>query len=155
MQALLPEVVTLIQKNTDADQRQWNLILPQAPWPLPKILGDWDLLFLAIYNLTDNALKYTRRGDTIEIRARQDDGYLVVEVADTGIGIPTTALPHVWEELYRGENSQSVAGSGLGLALVKAIVELHKGKVTLASRSETGTNVTIQLPITTIGSDSM
>ena len=155
MHDLLTEVVTLVQKNPDADQRQWNLILPQAPWPLPDILGDRDLLFLAIYNLTDNALKYTRPGDTIEIRARQDTGYLVVEVADTGIGIPAAALPHVWEELYRGENSRRVAGSGLGLALVKGIVERHAGQVTLASRIEQGTNVTIQLPIPARSSASL
>lgn len=155
MHDLLTEVVTLVQKNPDADQRQWNLILPQAPWPLPDILGDQDLLFLAIYNLTDNALKYSLNGDTIEIRARQDAGYLVIEVADTGIGIPAAALPHVWEELYRGENSWRVAGSGLGLALVKGIVELHKGQVTLASRIEQGTNVTIQLPVPPGSSDSI
>jgi signal transduction histidine kinase len=80
---------------------------------------------------------------------------LVIEVADTGIGIPAAALPHVWEELYRGENSRRVAGSGLGLALVKGIVELHKGQVTLASRIEQGTNVTIQLPVPPGSSDSI
>ena len=147
MRQLLTEVVELVQENPETERRQLTLILPQAPWPLPDVSGDWDLIFLALYNLVDNALKYTRPGDTIEIRARQDDGYVAVEVADTGIGIPVEALPHVWEELYRGENGRSVPGSGLGLALVKAVVERHGGRVALESRIEQGSNVTIRLPI--------
>jgi len=147
MRQLLSEVVELVQEKPEMERRQLNLILPQAPWPLPDVSGDWDLLFLAIFNLADNALKYTRPGDTIEIRARQDDDYVMVEVADTGIGIPAEALSHVWEELYRGENGRSVPGSGLGLALVKAVVERHGGRVALESRIEQGTNVAVWLPI--------
>ncbi len=147
MHQLLSEVMELVQEKPETKQRQLDLILPQAPWPLPDVSGDWDLLFLAFYNLADNALKYTRPGDTIEIRARQDDDYVVIEVADTGIGIPAEALPHVWEELYRGENGRSVPGSGLGLALVKAVVERHGGRVALESRIKQGTNVTVRLPI--------
>lgn len=150
MRQLLAEVVELVQKKPETKRRLLNLILPQAPWPLPEVSGDWDLLLLAIFNLADNALKYTCPGDTIEIRARQDDMYVVVEVADTGIGIPADALPHVWEELYRGENGRRVAGSGLGLALVKAVIERHGGSVALQSRLEQGSNVTIRLPITTV-----
>ena len=150
MRQLLSEVVELVQEKSETDRRQLNLILPQAPWPLPDVYGDWDLLFLALYNLADNALKYTRPDDTIEIRARQDGEYVAIEVADTGIGIPAEALPHVWEELYRGDNGRSVPGSGLGLALVKAVVERHGGSVTLESRIEQGSNVTIRLPISTV-----
>lgn len=146
MRQLLSEVVELVQENPEAEHRQLNLILPQAPWPLPDVSGDWDLLFLALYNLVDNALKYTCFGDTIEIRARQDDTYVVIEVADTGIGIPAEAQAHVWQELYRGENSRNVTGNGLGLALVKAVVARHAGTVALDSRVEQGTNVTVRLP---------
>ena len=150
MRQLLSEVVELVQEKSETEQRQLNLILPQAPWPLPDVSGDWDLLFLALYNLADNALKYTRPDDTIEIRARQDGEYIAVEVADTGIGISTEALPYVWEELYQGDNGRSVPGSGLGLALVKAVVERHGGRVTLESRIEQGSNVIIWLPIATV-----
>jgi two-component system OmpR family sensor kinase len=149
MRQLLTEVVELVREKLETEPRQLNLILPQAPWPLPNVSGDWDLLFPALYNLADNALKYTQSGDTIEIRARQDDEYVAVEVADTGIGIPAEDMPHVWEELYRGANGRSVTGSGLGLALVKAVVERHGGRVALESRIEQGTNVTIWLPIAT------
>ncbi len=149
MHNLLVEVAALVQEKPEADQRQISLTLPQAPWPLPNVSGDGDLLFLTFYNLADNALKFSRPGDTIEIRARQENTSVVVEVADTGIGIPLEAQPHVWEELYRGENGRNLPGSGLGLALVRAVVERHGGSVALESKIEQGTNVTVRLPIAT------
>lgn len=144
---LLAEMTSVMQEKPEAAQRQINLILPQAPWPLPHVAGDWDLLFQALYNLADNALKYTRTGDTIEIRARQDGDLVAVEIADTGIGIPADALPHIWEELYRSENGRSIPGSGLGLALVKIIVQRHRGNLLVESKIGKGTNVTLWLPI--------
>ncbi len=149
LHTLLTEVAALVQEKPEADQRQISLSLPQAPWPLPDVSGDGDLLFLTFYNLADNALKFSRPGDTIEIRARQENTSVVVEVADTGIGIPLDAQPHVWEELYRGENGRNLPGSGLGLALVRAVVERHGGSVALESRIAQGTNVTVRLPIAT------
>jgi two-component system OmpR family sensor kinase len=97
---LLSEAVALAQEEqATACQRQVTLTLPQAPWPLPSILGDWDLLFLAVYNLLSNALKFTDPGDRVEVRAFEDGANLVIEVADTGGGIPEAELPHVWQEL--------------------------------------------------------
>lgn len=142
---LLTEVHELITEKA-AGSRKVILSIPQAPWPLPIIVGDWDLLFLAFYNLADNALKFSADGDTIEIRAREDENNVQIEVADTGIGIPADELPHVWEELYRAENGRAISGSGLGLPLVKAIIERHHGMLILTSRSGQGTNITAQLP---------
>ena len=144
---LLQEAVTLAQEQPEADARRLTLTLPQAPWPVPDILGDWDLLFLATYNLLDNALKFTRPGDTVEVRAFESSTFVAIEVADTGPGIPQEELPRVWEELYRGQGARGVPGSGLGLALVRAIVERHGGRVTLRSREGQGTVVTIRLPV--------
>jgi two-component system OmpR family sensor kinase len=143
---LLQEALGLAQEQPGARERRLTLTLPQAPWPLPPVSGDWDLLFLAIYNLLDNALKFTRPGDTVELRASEDGAAVVVEVADTGPGIPTAELPHVWEELYRGEGARGTRGSGLGLALVRAITEGHGGQVTLRSRLGQGTVFTLRLP---------
>ena len=142
---LLTEVDELIREKA-GDKRNIIFSIPRAPWPLPTIVGDWDLLFLAVYNLADNALKFSQQGDTLEIRAREEEAQIVIEVADTGRGIPEAEIPFVWDELYRGENGRSVAGSGLGLPLVKAIIERHNGTITLTSRSGQGTNVTVQLP---------
>ena len=144
---LLQEVVELARDQPEANSRRLALSLPQAPWPLPTISGDWDLLFLAIYNLLENALKYTRPEDTIEIRAREDGERIVVDIADTGPGINAEDLDHVWEELYRGAAARGVPGSGLGLALVRAIAERHGGRVLLQSRAGHGTVFTLQLPL--------
>ncbi|MDY7075885.1 MAG: HAMP domain-containing sensor histidine kinase, partial [Chloroflexota bacterium] len=143
---LLQEAVTLAQEQPESEGRQLTLTLPQAPWPVPDITGDWDLIFLAAYNLLDNALKFTRPGDTVEVRAFEDGPLVAIEVADTGPGIPQEETPRVWEELYRGQGARGVPGSGLGLALVRAIVERHGGRVTLRSRVGQGTMVTIRLP---------
>jgi len=143
---LLQEVVSQAQEQPGVDSRHLNLALPQAPWPVPEVLGDWDLLFLAIYNLLDNALKFTRPGDTVEVRAFDDRAFVVVEVADTGPGIPKEELPRVWEELYRGQGARGVPGSGLGLALTRTILERHDGQVTLRSRLGQGTVVSVRLP---------
>jgi two-component system OmpR family sensor kinase len=110
-------------------------------------MADRDLLYLAVYNLLDNALKFTRPGDTVEVRAFEDGASVVIEVADTGPGIPEDELPHVWEELYRGQGARAAPGSGLGLALVRAIVELHGGQINLRSRAGQGTVFTVRLPI--------
>jgi two-component system OmpR family sensor kinase len=144
---LLEEVVEVAQERPEARQRRLNLTMPQAPWPLTTIEGDRDLLFLAIHNLVDNALKFTSPGDTIEIRAFEDGARLVVEVGDTGPGIPAEELPHVWDELYRGQGARGVPGSGLGLALVQAIADRHGGHVNLRSRSGEGTVFTLRLPV--------
>lgn len=144
---LLREAVTLSREQPEANARQIALILPQAPWPVPDVLGDWDLLFLATYNLLDNALKFTRPGDKVEVRASEDGTFVVIEVADTGPGIPKEEVPQVWEELYRGKGARGVPGSGLGLALARAIVERHGGQVTLRSRPGQGTVVTMRLPV--------
>lgn len=147
LDATLKEAFSLAHDRQGADERQLALTLPQAPWPLPKIQGDQDLLFLAVHNLLDNAIKFTRPGDTIELRAFEDGQRVVIEIADTGPGIPDGELPHVWEELYRGEGARGVPGSGLGLALVRAIAERHSGQVHLRSREGKGTVFTLRLPV--------
>jgi two-component system OmpR family sensor kinase len=143
---LLREALDLAQEQPEAGGRRLALMLPQAPWPVSDVPGDRDLLFLATYNLLDNAIKFTRPGDTVEVRAVEDRTHVTVEVADTGPGIPREELPRVWEELYRGQGARGVPGSGLGLALVRAIVERHGGTVTLRSRTGQGTVVTMRLP---------
>jgi signal transduction histidine kinase len=144
---LLQEAVALAEEQAQARGQRLALTLPQAPWPVPNVPGDRDLLFLAAYNLLDNAIKFSRSGDTVEVRAFEAGNWVTVEVADTGPGIPPEEIPRVWEELYRGQGARGVPGSGLGLALVRAIVELHGGRVTLRSRTGQGTVVTMRLPL--------
>ena len=143
---MLEEIVELIQGLPAAAERRVTLSVPRAPWPLPPVPGDRDLIFLAVYNLLDNALKFTRSGDTVEVRASEDGAGVVVEVADTGLGVPEDELPHIFEELYRGQEARGIAGSGLGLALVKAVVERHGGSVTIRSRPGQGSVFGLRLP---------
>jgi two-component system, OmpR family, sensor kinase len=143
---LLQEAFDITSDHPQAGQRRFTISIPQAPWPLPVISGDQDLLFLAIHNLLDNALKFTRPGDTIELRAFEDGSTVAIEVADTGPGISEEDLPHVWEELYRGMGARGIPGSGLGLALVRAVAERHNGQVNLRSRAGQGTVFTLKLP---------
>jgi len=144
--ALLRDVLALAQEHPRAEGRQLTLTLPRAPWPLPGVSGDYDLLFLALHNLLDNAIKFSRPADTVEMRAFEDGSTVVVEVADTGPGIVPAEVDHVWEELFRGQAARAVPGSGLGLALVRAILARHRGQVGLRSRLGQGTVVTVRLP---------
>jgi len=146
MAGLLTDVISVLEDQANTEDRRLSLILPNAPWPLPDVAGDPDLLLLAIHNLLDNAIKFTAPGDTIEVRAFDDGSDIVIEVADTGPGIPEEEINRIWEELYRGEQARGVPGSGLGLPLVRAIIEKHGGSVELRSRPNQGTVFSVRLP---------
>jgi two-component system OmpR family sensor kinase len=147
LKSLLQETFTFVQDVQRENKRSYSLILPDIPWPLPEVRGDHDLLQLAFHNLLDNAVKFSHEGDTIELRASEDGRNVVVEIADTGTGIPQTEIPHIWQELYRGEGARGIPGSGLGLALTRAIIERHNGSITIRSRVGEGTVATVRLPM--------
>lgn len=154
------DVPDLLQDAVDAahvlpayDGREVSLLIPKVPSPFPNITGDRDLLVLAVYNLIENALKFTGRDDSVEVRALEDGQSIVIEVADSGVGIPPEDLPKIFEELYRGSNARSTEGSGLGLALVNRIVALHNGRIYVRSSQmePRGTVFTMRLPVTRRG----
>jgi signal transduction histidine kinase len=97
-------------------------------------------------NLLDNALKYSPPGGRVEIRAFRRQHEIVVTVSDTGIGILPEELSKVWDRLYRGDKSRSERGLGLGLSLVKAVVEAHKGRVDVSSEPGAGSTFFVYLP---------
>jgi signal transduction histidine kinase len=103
----------------------------------------------ALANLLDNAVKYTRDQGHISITCSSSDEVVEVKVKDDGIGIPLAEQPRIWDRLYRGDKSRTQRGLGLGLSLVKAVVEAHGGKVTVASAEGVGSEFTVSLPIAT------
>ena len=102
-------------------------------------------------NLLDNAIKYTPAGGEVSITGRRRDGDIEITLRDTGPGIAAADLPRIWERLYRGDKSRSEHGLGLGLSLVKAIVEAHQGRVDVASDEGKGAEFRIFLPVARTG----
>ena len=146
---LLEESVEAVKTLPTAQERSVNLLISRVPWPFPPVTGDRDLLSLVFYNLIENAIKFTSRDDSVEIRAREDGKAIVIEVADSGPGIPPDELYRIFEELYRGVNARGIEGSGLGLALARRIVSLHGGSMEVRSRQDDprGTVFTVRLPV--------
>ncbi|MGH2351624.1 MAG: sensor histidine kinase, partial [Chloroflexota bacterium] len=139
VEAVLGEAVALARATPAGEARRVTVSVQGVPWRPGPLLGDGDLLLLAVYNLVDNALKFSSDGAAVEVRAREDGAGTAIEVADTGGGIAGEDLPHVAEELYRGEGARGTEGSGLGLALVDRIAALHGGRLTVRSRLGQGT----------------
>ncbi|MGD8328561.1 MAG: HAMP domain-containing sensor histidine kinase [Acidobacteriota bacterium] len=125
----------------------------ELPESLPSIYGDPPALASVLQNLLSNALKYSRRGGQVTIQARavkSGDGDAVqIAIHDQGAGIPGHEIPHVFEPFYRGKRARDtqVQGSGLGLSLVKQVVEGHGGSVEVVSTPGAGSTFLVQLPV--------
>jgi len=110
------------------------------------VSADRNRMRQVVANLLDNAIKYTPAGGRVEVQTALDGAEAVLSVADTGAGIPAGELPRIWERLYRGDASRSERGLGLGLSLVKAIVEAHGGRVEATSAPGQGSTFVVRLP---------
>src|SRR5581483_2204456 len=120
----------------------------QIPDHLLSVNANAEQLRMAARNLLDNALKYTPSGGTVSLCAATRDGAIEIAVGDTGSGIPPDALAHIFERFYRttSARSQRVRGSGLGLALTRALVEANGGQIRVTSKLGEGSTFTIRLP---------
>jgi len=98
-------------------------------------------------NLLDNAIKYTPSGGRIELEAFRQEQQAVLHIKDTGIGISPEETPRIWDRLYRADQSRSQRGLGLGLSLVKAVVQAHQGRIEVCSQPGVGSLFTLYLPI--------
>jgi heavy metal sensor kinase len=112
------------------------------------VLGDAGWLERLLLNLLDNAIKFTPAGGRIGVNVRRDGAEAVVEVRDSGVGIPPGAVPHVFERFFRGDPARSAGaeGAGLGLSLVKWIADRHGATVAVASQPGGGTTMAVRLP---------
>ncbi|HTA29074.1 MAG TPA: ATP-binding protein [Candidatus Cybelea sp.] len=111
--------------------------------------GDQARIKQVVVNLLDNAIKYTPAGGAIHLNVRADGGKAILEVVDTGIGIPAEALPHVFERFFRVDRARSreIGGAGLGLAIVKSICTAHGGQVEAQSDASHGSRFIVELPL--------
>ncbi|MCP2520413.1 HAMP domain-containing histidine kinase [Candidatus Aminicenantes bacterium AC-335-B20] len=116
-----------------------------------KIRGDKSYLAQMLSNLLDNSIKYNRRNGEVyvELKAMKEKNICILTIQDTGIGIPKTDLPFIFDRFYRVDKARSrkIMGSGLGLSIVKMIVELHKGKITVKSKENEGTTIILNFPL--------
>jgi two-component system phosphate regulon sensor histidine kinase PhoR len=128
---------------------QKGLLFRQRIEPeLPPVMGNADTYQMVIRNLVENAVKFTPSG-SIQIAARRENGSVVLEVSDDGIGIPAEALPHVFKRFYRSQTAveRGVAGTGLGLYMVKESLGHYNGRIGVRSVDGKGTTFTVTLPI--------
>ena len=149
LNCLIKEIIEAVLDLPDYQGRRIEFQFQKAPWTPHPVPGDEDLLSLALYNLLENALKYSTEGDLIEVRLRESNKKLQIEIADTGCGISKEDLPYIFKELYRGKTTQGKQGEGLGLAISKQVIELHQGTIEVQSHmgENSGTVFTIHLPL--------
>jgi len=112
------------------------------------VRGDRSQLAEVFSNLISNSVRYNRRGGQIDVACVHEDGRAVVRVADTGLGIPTASIPHLFDRFYRvdSDRSRSQGGAGLGLAIARRVVEVHRGTIEVESRAGEGSTFTVRLP---------
>jgi len=114
-----------------------------------KMFADRQKLFLLLRNLIDNAVKYNKRGGKVWVRAKKEGNKQILEVEDTGIGIPPEHVPFIFERFYRVDKGRSreMGGTGLGLSIVKHIVFLHGGEIMVHSKPGEGSRFSVIIPI--------
>ena len=120
-----------------------------SPPGLPLVKADPNLMARAVHHLLNNAIKFSPNGGTITMRIRLEDETLHAEIKDDGIGIPSEALPFVFERFYQvdGSTTRQFGGAGLGLAVVKQIIEAHDGQVGVYSAEGEGSTFYFRLPL--------
>jgi len=145
LRAVVERAVDLYKDVAEAD----GVALAVAPSALAEplvVTGDRTRLEQVAANLIDNAVKYTETGGRVDVELGRDGDAAIIHVRDTGIGIPANELPRIWERLFRGDSSRTERGLGLGLSVVRAIVQAHGGTVAVDSEVGRGSTFTVRLP---------
>ncbi|HJR26844.1 MAG TPA: ATP-binding protein [Acidimicrobiales bacterium] len=142
-------VAEAVDRVRPAAEQQGITIEVVEPDPRLAVVGDRRQLVSAIYNLLDNAVKYSDAGSSVQVRARTDGRWIDLSVADRGIGIPRRDLERVFERFYRVDRARSreTGGTGLGLAIVRHVASNHAGEVRVESLEGEGSTFTLRLPV--------
>ena len=141
---ILAELGEAVYMFSERAASEHKFLLYEEPSMLSPVLGDVNRLRQVFVNIIDNALKYTEEGGTVNVSAKEADGFIHVIIADSGSGIPSEHLPNVKKKFYKA--NQTIRGSGIGLALANEIMELHAGNLEIESEEGVGTAVTITIP---------
>jgi two-component system NtrC family sensor kinase len=145
MSAILDGTLDSFAERLKARKLQLSREIPEK---LPALFGNPIQLRQMVDNLVDNAVKYTPENGKIKIDVVVDGNQLILQVGDTGCGIPPMDLPYIFDKFYRASNATSdMPGTGLGLSIVKSIVDNHQGRIWVDSIPDQGTNVTVVLPV--------
>ncbi len=147
LQRLLAEVIEVYRFVAE----EKRVVLEAAEGPPVEASVDAIRVRQVFGNLLDNAVKYTQEGGRVAVSVTRQPGWALVTFRDTGQGIPPEEIDKIWTRLYRGDKSRSQRGLGLGLSLVKAIVEAHGGTVTVSSAPGQGSEFTVRLPCAVAG----
>ncbi len=116
--------------------------------PAMRVSGDREKLYQLLFNIIDNAIKYTQQGGTIRITGKVENNIVMIDISDNGPGIPVEELTHIFKRFYRIRNKENsrVSGNGLGLTICKMIAEMHRGTINVKSETGKGTTFRILLP---------
>lgn len=139
------DVAQTLRQHADSRQIQLQVSYPEE---VPYVVGDTKELTEVVSNLVDNAIKYSLEFGSIKIEGCNDNGFVQLKVSDHGIGIPQYAQAKIFDRFYRVEQpgTEQISGTGIGLSLVKAIIESHKGRIWLESDPGRGTTFYVELP---------
>jgi len=148
LDSLVLDVFRQYRPTQDTEEQPRPRLLLQHITPA-QVAGDPDQLKQALVALVDNALKYTPATGTVSLQLTIDSSQAIIEVKDTGMGIATADLPHIFERFYRAEaaRTHALAGSGLGLSIARSIIQEHRGNIEVSSTPNTGSTFTLRIPL--------
>ncbi len=142
----LSEIVLAVVKNLDYIAINKNIKINTVMEEKINIKGDKELIYIALYNIVENALKYTEKG-MVSITVTVGNNITIMEVEDAGKGIPEEKIDKIFDRFYRSDESRKInEGYGIGLTIVKRIIDFHKGKIEVLSRFGYGSKFKITLP---------
>jgi signal transduction histidine kinase len=141
-----------VEELIEESGRRWSVTAPRR-WEVrvdaPGVVdADRERIRFAVDALVENAVKFTAKGDRVAIVGRADDGHVILEVSDGGMGIPPSEQDRIFERFARvdDDRARETGGTGLGLAIIKAVVEAHGGSVSVSSEPGIGSTFALRLP---------